>query len=363
MVIRLYQEIAESIRQAIFNGELKPGDELPSVRDLSAQWNCAPGTVQQAYHELARQGLVTGRSGQGTRVATAVHAMPTNPLRQATLANETEAFLLRLLANGYSLNEVEQAIRLVSDRWRTMPREEQSTPTDVIRFVGSHEPSISILADWLKKQFPSYSLQISFAGSLGGLIALSENKADIAGCHLWDQETDTYNGAFVRRLLPGQRTALLTLAHRRLGLMVPVGNPADIQTLADLAQSHVRFINRQSGAGTRVWMNAQLSRLRIDTKQIPGYEDEVMTHTDVARAVAEGRATVGLGIETAAAAYGLDFLFLTNERYDLILPETACALEPVQSLIEWLPTKEARSLLSTMKGYDTHDTGQIMWIE
>jgi putative molybdopterin biosynthesis protein len=361
VALRLYQEIAESIRQAIFSGELKPGDELPSVRDLSAQWNCAPGTVQQAYHELARQGLVTGRSGQGTRVAAAVPPMSANPLRQVGLANEIEAFLLRLLANGYSLPEVEQAIRLVSDRWRTMARETPVPSTDSIRFVGSHDPSISILADWLKKEFPSHSLQISFAGSLGGLIALSENKADMAGCHLWDQETDTYNSAFVRRLLPGQRTALLTLAHRRLGIIVPAGNPAGIQTLADLTQPQVRFINRQSGAGTRVWLDAQLSRWQLDCKQIVGYDDEVMTHTEVARTIAEGRANVGLGIETAATAYGLDFLFLTNERYDLIIPEAVLASEPVQHLAIWLRTEESHALLNAMKGYDTSETGQLLW--
>lgn len=120
MSMRLYQEIAESIRQAIVRGELKPGDKLPSVRSLSAQWNCAPGTVQQAYRELARQGLVVGRSGQGTRVAASIPPGTGNPLRQAILANETEAFLLRAFSNGYSLNEIKQVIQLILDRCQTI---------------------------------------------------------------------------------------------------------------------------------------------------------------------------------------------------------------------------------------------------
>lgn len=361
MTTPLYQEIAESIRQAIFYGKFKPGDELPSVRHLSIQWNCAPGTVQQAYRELSRQGLVVGRAGQGTRVATGIPQ--TDPLRRATLANETEAFLLRTLSNGYSVSEIEETVRLVLDRWRTPPQESPPTPTDVIRFVGSHDPAISILADWLKKQGPSYTLQITFVGSLGGLIALAERKADIAGCHLWDQETDAYNAAFVRRLLPGQRTVLLTMAHRRLGFMFPSGNPAGIESLADLTQPQVRFINRQSGAGTRVWLDAQLAKLGIDSKQIAGYDDEVMTHTDVARVVAEGRANVGLGIETAAVTYGLNFRFLTSERYDLAIPASVWNSEPVQALVLWLLTDEARTLLSAHKGYDTSETGRFVWIE
>lgn len=122
MSMRLYQEIAESIRQAIFHGEFKAGDKLPSVRALSAEWNCAPGTVREAYQALARQGLVIGRSGRGTYVAAAISSMVESPFRQAVLANETEAFLLRVFSNGYSPKEVEQVIQSALDRWQTMPQ-------------------------------------------------------------------------------------------------------------------------------------------------------------------------------------------------------------------------------------------------
>ena len=67
-------------------------------------------------------------------------------------------------------------------------------------------------------------------------VALAQGQADIAGTHLWDELTDTYNAPFVQRLLPGRRIILLTLAHRSLGLMVPAGNPQGIQGLADLAR-------------------------------------------------------------------------------------------------------------------------------
>jgi molybdate-binding protein/DNA-binding transcriptional regulator YhcF (GntR family) len=359
----LYQEIAESIRQAIVYGELKPGDELPPVRDMSIQWNCAPGTVQRAYHELAQQGFVTSRPGQGTRVCAPVAPESSAPLRRATLANDVEAFLLRILSSGYSVGEVEQAIRLVLDRWRAVSQEVEPASERVIRFVGSHDPALSMIADRFKSLVPGYTMQIAFAGSLGGLIALAERKADLAGSHLWDEETDTYNAAFVRRLLPGQRTVLFTLAHRRLGLMFSRGNPLGITGLADLALPHVRFINRQAGAGTRVWLDAQLCRMGIDAKRITGYDEQVMTHTEVARAVSEGRADAGLGIESAALAYGLDFLFLTSERYDLVIPESVWTSDPVRRLVQWLSSEEARALLNGLEGYDSHETGRVVWIE
>jgi molybdate-binding protein/DNA-binding transcriptional regulator YhcF (GntR family) len=363
MTPSLYQEIAESIRQAIFYGELKPGDELPPVREMSTQWNCAPGTVQRAYHELAQQGFITSRPGQGTRVSAPVALDVNLPLRRAALTNDTEAFLLRVLSAGYSVREIEQAVRIALDRWRTISQEVEPRAEHVIRFVGSHDPSISLIADQFKTLVPGYTMPITFAGSLGGLIALAERQADLAGSHLWDAETDTYNAAFVWRLLPGQRTALITLAHRRLGLILAPGNPLNISGLRDLAAANLRFINRQPGAGTRVWLDAQLCRMGIDAQRIAGYGDQVMTHTEVARAVSEGRADTGLGIEAAALAYGLDFLFLTSERYDLVIPAAAWTLEPVQRLVAWLSGESARALLGGQAGYDLSQTGHVEWVE
>ena len=155
-----------------------------------------------------------------------------------------------------------------------------------------------------------------------------------------------------RRLLPGRRIAPLTLAHRRLGLIVPPGNPAGLTGLADLTQPGLRFINRQRGAGTRVWLDAQLRRLGIPAASIAGYEREAATHEDVARAVAEGRADAGLGIEAAALSYGLGFVFLATEPYDLVIPAEMWDTAPVQALAAWLNTEDARAVIAGLGGYE-----------
>ena len=95
------------------------------------------------------------------------------------------------------------------------------------------------------------TLHLSFNGSLGGLIALAQGEADLAGCHLWDAATDTYNTPFVQRLLPGRRVLLLTLAHRRLGLVLARATRL-ASPVAGPGSRGVRFVNRQPGAGTRV---------------------------------------------------------------------------------------------------------------
>jgi|YNPNPStandDraft_1061719.scaffolds.fasta_scaffold08485_2 molybdate-binding protein/DNA-binding transcriptional regulator YhcF (GntR family) len=361
----LYQLIGEAIRQQILEGRLKPGDPLPTIREMASRWGCTPGTVQQAYQELARQGLLVSRPGQGTRVGSGLpelaSAADQAPLRQAVLTHQAEAFLLEVLRAGYTPAEIERAFHTALDRWRTVEHQQPAPTGRTLRFVGSHDPAISLIAAHCADFAAGYTVAVTFTGSLGGLIALAEGKADMAGSHLWDEASDTYNLPFVERLLPGQRVALLTLAHRRLGLIVAPGNPLQISGLADLARPGVRFVNRQRGAGTRVWLDAHLRRLGIQPEQVVGYGEEEPTHMEVARAVATGRADVGLGIEAASLGYRLGFVPLTRERYDLIIPEEAWALPAVQGLSSWLATPQARSLIAELGGYETDETGQVTW--
>lgn len=358
----LYQQIAETIRQEIQQQTLHPGDRLPAVRDMATRWNCTIGTVQRAYEELARQGLVVSRPGQGTHVSAEPPVEATIPLRRAALVHRAETFLLEVFTAGYTQTEIEQAMRLALDHWRTLTHELAAWPEKSLRFVGSHDPAMTLITARFAEVAPDCIPQLTFAGSLGGLIALTKGEADLAGAHLWDEESETYNLPFVRRLLPGRRVALLTLAHRRLGLIVPPSNPAGIKELADLTQPGLRFINRQSGAGTRVWLEAQLRRLDLSPQHISGYDQEAPTHSELAQAIAEGRADVGLGVEAAALAYGLDFLPLTTERYDLIIPAEVWERPPVQALAHWLTTAEARATIKALGGYEVDQTGRVEWL-
>jgi molybdate-binding protein/DNA-binding transcriptional regulator YhcF (GntR family) len=360
----LYLQIAESVRQEIVYGALEPGDSLPSLRAMAGRWRCTVGTVQRAYAELAREGLVATRFGQGTRVAEAsLSAGPAAPLRRATLANQTERFLLDMLATGYQTGEVEQALRLALERWEAVVDQPAPAAPRTMRFAGSHDPAVALLAARFDQIAPGWTLDVRFSGSLGGLMALARGEADLAGCHLWDQATDSYNHAFVRHLLPGRPVALLTLAHRRLGLLTPVGNPQGIASLADLPRAGLRFINRQRGAGTRVWLDEQLHAAGVDVAAIAGYDVEVTTHSAVAEAVAAGQADVGLGIEAAALASGLGFVPLASERYDLAIPAALWEEPAVRALAAWLGSAVARAAIHALGGYDTAETGRVAWVE
>jgi molybdate-binding protein len=93
----------------------------------------------------------------------------------------------------------------------------------------------------------------------------------------------------------------------------------------------------------------------------------VGTHTEVARAIAEdtavGGANAGLGIETAALAYNLDFVPLTTERYDFVIPAEIWEHDAVVALAGWLTSAEARADISALGGYLTEETGRVTWVD
>jgi molybdate-binding protein/DNA-binding transcriptional regulator YhcF (GntR family) len=368
----LYREIAEGIRRRIASGELQPGDRLPPVRTMAKRWGCTPGTVSRAYAELSQEGLIQGRRGGGTRIAPGA-LLAERPLwGWATLINRAEQFLLEGLSSGHSPAQVESALSAAIARWRDLesqgvPPAESETAHDIhdiieLRFAGSHDLSVELLRRMFAEEAPGSTLSVDFVGSLGGLMALARDEADIAGIHLWDETTDRYNTPFVSRLLPGRQTVLLTLAHRSLGLIIPRENPQGLQGLADLARPNVRMVNRQAGSGTRVWLDAQLKTRGITPEAIAGYGREELTHLSVARAVEQGEANAGIGIFAAAAAYGLDFVPLTQECYQLAFPERVWRSAAAQSLANIIRSARFKEAVVALGGYETTETGQETWV-
>lgn len=360
----LYDKIANSIRKDILDGKRKPGDRLPSVRELCIQWNCTPGTIQRAYKVLANAGLIISRAGDGTRVAGMIpraEVRRQGVLRKAGLLHRTEDFLLEVLTSGYDLAEIQDAVDLAMDRWRALEARPAKTDRQVIRFTGSHDMAVNGLTHAFFGDIEKdCTLQILISGSIAGLTALSEGRADFCGCHLWDAETKTYNVIDVKRVFPEGKVMLVTLAERDLGIITSPGNPLKIFGIEDFSRPGIRFINRQAGSGTRVWLDAELVKHSISPQQIQGYKDERMTHSDIARAVAENSADTGLGLESAAAAYGLDFILLTRERYDLVMLDETAQTPVMAHLISWLQSSDGKAFVSQYKGYDSRLTGQIV---
>jgi putative molybdopterin biosynthesis protein len=224
--------------------------------------------------------------------------------------------------------------------------------------LGSHDLALELLADHLGQDASTPSLVALPVGSLDGLIALRQGFCQLTGCHLFDPVGGEYNTSYVRHLFPGQLMHVVTLAHREQGLLVAPGNPQQIQGLEDLGRDDLTFINRKTGSGTRLWLDQQLGALGVAFTQIQGYNREVSTHSQVAEAVLQGEADLGVGVLAAARQYDLDFIPLFVERFDLVIPEEYYQSALLLPALECLQTAQFREAVQGLGGYDPQETGK-----
>jgi putative molybdopterin biosynthesis protein len=232
-------------------------------------------------------------------------------------------------------------------------------PEDIARTVvavGSHDPMLDLLGQFLATRFPGYRLASANVGSLGGLVAQKRGEAHVSGTHLLDPETGEYNVPYIRRTLGDLPVQVVTFTHREQGLIIAPGNPLGIRSLDDLPR--VRYVNRQRGAGTRVLLDYELEQRGIDAARVDGYDREEYTHLAVAAAVASGSADCGMGIRNAAMALDLDFIPVTHERYDLVIPAAYFDLPMIQHLVGLLHDDEFRAAVAAQPGYDVSKMGQ-----
>lgn len=231
---------------------------------------------------------------------------------------------------------------------------------DTLVVVGSHDNALDILADQLRVGGGPVRLSSSHVGSMGGLMAVKRGRCHLAGTHLLDPLDGSYNVSYVRRFLKDVPVKMVHLVNRDQGLMVLPGNPKGIRTIADLARPDLRFVNRQSGSGTRILLDWKLRELGVNPGDIAGYDTDEYTHMAVAVAVLSGRADAGLGIYAAARALGLDFISVVTEQYDLVMPEAVFATDRMAHLLEVIRSAEFRNRVEGLGGYDTRRTGEIL---
>ncbi len=237
----------------------------------------------------------------------------------------------------------------------------QSSRGNQVIIAGSNDIALELLAKNATIEYPRYTYSISNIGSLAGLIALENGSCHIAAAHLLDAETGQYNSSFIRKHFPEMKITALNLSHREQGLIVRKGNPMGIQTLRHLANERITFINRQEGSGTRVLLDYHLKQNGIDPADIPGYSRIAYTHMEVALEIFSGSANAGLGILAVARQLDLDFIPLATERFDLIAPTDSYTVKPIRALREVLCSGEFKNNMAQLGGYDTRDTGKIIF--
>jgi putative molybdopterin biosynthesis protein len=233
---------------------------------------------------------------------------------------------------------------------------------NTVVIIGSHDNTIDILADEIRRR--GYNIRISSGnvGSLGGLTALRKGTCHVAGSHLLDTETGEYNISYIKKYLKGVKVSVFHLVLREQGLIVAKGNPKEIKGIEDLTREGVTFINRQAGSGTRVLFDYKLKQSAAKAEAIRGYDHEEFTHMAVAVDVLSGAADCGVGIYAAAKALNLDFIPMEQEQYDLIFPSFVLEQRAIQLLLETIRSQEFKDRVVALGGYDPARSGEL-WQE
>ncbi len=192
--------------------------------------------------------------------------------------------------------------------------------------------------------------------SMDGLIALRQGLCQISASHLIEPGTEVYNRAYVRMLFPGQAMALIRVFCRLEGLIVQPGNPRGIRSLEDLTRPELCFVNRETGSGVRQWLDLQLEKQGIQPEHIASKQSLARSHNAVARQVQQKTADFGVGLAESAHQFGMDFVPLYEEPYELVFPESLTASPEYAPFFEYLNTGDFRTSLSNLSGYMVSQT-------
>lgn len=216
------------------------------------------------------------------------------------------------------------------------------------------DPGISVLARHVRRA--GVELVVLNRNSTEALDLLKQGLVHIAGTHLNDGEEGDNLGP-IRRLFDRRSVAVIGFSNWEEGIVVARGNPKAIHSVADFARKGVKIVNREPGAVVRILFDRELAKCGIAAKAVQGYDSLARGHLPAAMQVMSGAVDCCIATKAAARVFGLDFVSLARERYDLVLRKKHLDMPEVQALCDTLGRTQFRQELEALGGYDTSPAG------
>ena len=224
--------------------------------------------------------------------------------------------------------------------------------------IAGCDPAISVLARYV--QSAGSELVLAHRNSSQALELLKKRYVHVAGTHLRDESSGESNLPAISRLFPRNSVAVVSFAVWVEGIVTARGNPKAIRGVEDLARTDVTIVNREAGAGSRKLLDAHLRRLKIAASSVRGYQVEAPGHLPAAWRVQTGDVDGCIATRAAARLFGLGFVPLVSERYDLAIRRQHLDLPGIRALLDVLNRSQFRRELDSLGGYDTTGAGQRM---
>jgi len=222
--------------------------------------------------------------------------------------------------------------------------------------AGSHDP----LLEWALRE-SHCGLALLANGSLDGLKRLGAAEAQLCGMHVLDAASNEYNVPLLKTALPRLDIVALEWAWREQGLVLAAGNPRGITHVGDLATKQAMVVERQPESGSQILFEQLLEREGVAHKALARLAKPALSESDLALAIAERKADAGLAIRAVARQYGLDFLPLARERYDLVMRRRDYFEPTMQTLLAFTRNERFRTRAAEMGGYDISHLGAVVY--
>lgn len=233
--------------------------------------------------------------------------------------------------------------------------QQRSTPVAPV-LAGSHDP----LLEWAARESGA-GLALLCRGSIDGARRLLDGRVMLAGLHVLDPHSGAYNAPAALGLGGMPDLVVIHWAARRQGLLLPPGNPLGLRDIADLARGGLRIAHRQPEAGADTLFRSLLQRAGVDHASLRLSDHPSLSEDDLALAIREGLADVGMAIEAAARRHGLEFIPLHQEKFELATCRRHYFEPPVQRLLEFGRSDRLRERARLMGGYDVSGLGTVAY--
>ena len=222
--------------------------------------------------------------------------------------------------------------------------------------AGSHDP----LLDWAVRESRCGLATLCY-GSLDGLDRMVSGDACVAAIHLPASEGSARNISVSQEKLGRRDVALVAWAQREQGLVVATGNPLKLQTLQDVRRTKARLMLRQPQAGSYLLLLELLGAEAMVLKELKLVKQTALSESDIAAAILDDKADVGLAVRSVARQFHLSFIPLAHERLDLIVSRRAFFEPPLQRLFEFARSKAFSDYARSLSGYDISELGRVLW--
>lgn len=228
--------------------------------------------------------------------------------------------------------------------------------------AGSNDPVLDILLNEIKQKNPLAYIFSTSTGSSTGLTLFNNGLVDVAWSHLYDNETESYNIPFVKKLCTNRELVVVHLFDREVGLIIAPDIKHIIKDFSSINQSEVVFVNRQEGSGIRQLIDLYIARHAINPHHINGYTNVKYSHIETGLAIQSGEANCGVASVAIANFFKLPFIPLTVESFDMIISKEIFFNQTIQNLIKLLHDQPFINKIKSIGNYNFFNSGEIIYV-